>query len=132
MHPDPGVSATAAGMVVELSADPTCPLVAWCALTTPCSSIFLPIPIGAPLPDPLTRGNGTPDPTSAWWRLKQLGDAVQRDPARRTPIVQAAWGPWEAALLGEQRRDPARAVTQLASRARELLARTEDLRARLG
>ena len=132
MHPEPGVSATAAGMVVELAADPTSPLVAWCAFGTPCTSVFLPIPIGVPLPDSLTRGDGTPDPGSAWWRLKQLGDAVQRDPARRTPIVQATWGPWEAALLDEQRRDPARARTQLASRVQDLLARTEDLHARLG
>lgn len=132
MHPGPSVSATAAGMVVELSADPACPLVVWCALTTPCSSVFLPVPIGVPLPDPLTRGNGKPDPTSAWWCLKQLGDEVQRDPVRRTPIVQAVWGPWEAALLDEQRQDPARACTQLASRVQDLLARTRDLRAHLG
>jgi secernin len=132
MHPEPGVSATAAGIVVELSSDPADPLVAWCALSTPCSSIFLPIPVGVPLPDPLTRGKGEPDPTSVWWCLKQLGDEVQQDPARRTPIVQAAWGAWEAALLSEQAREPMLARTQLASRVRDLLARTEDLSAHLG
>ncbi len=132
MHPGPSVSATAAGMAVELSANAACPLVAWCALTTPCTSVFLPIPIGVPLPDPLTRGDGTPDPASAWWRLKQLGDEVQRDPARRTPIVQAVWGPWEAALLDEQRRDPGGARIHLASRVQDLLSRTDDLCARLG
>lgn len=131
MHPGPSLSATAAGMVVELSADPAGPLVAWCALSTPCTSVFLPIPINVPLPDPLTHGNGTPHPTSAWWRLKQLGDEAQRDPARRTPIVQAVWGPWEAALLHDQQSDPARARTQLASHVHDLLARTDDLRARL-
>jgi secernin len=132
MHPGPSLSATAAGMVVELSADPARPLVAWCALTTPCSSVFLPIPIGVPLPEPLTHGDGKPDPTGAWWRLKQLGDEVQRDPARRTPVVQAVWDPWEAALLDEQRQDPAGARTQLAARVQDLLVRTDGLRAHLG
>jgi len=127
MHPGPGVSATAAGMVVELPAEPARPLVAWCAMGTPCSSLFLPVPVGVPLPEALTRGKGEPEAGSAWWALKRLGDVVQQDPVRLTPRVQAAWGRWEAALLAEQAAEPGRAAGELAARVAELLERSERL-----
>ena len=60
MHPEPATGATAAGMVAELGGDE--PVVAWCAQTTPCTSVFLPLAVGAELPEPLTRGSGEPDP----------------------------------------------------------------------
>ena len=41
MHPEPAAGATAAAMVAELGG--AGPVVAWCALTTPCTSVFLPV-----------------------------------------------------------------------------------------
>lgn len=124
MHPDPGVSATAAGMVAELPRDPGRPVVAWCALTTPCTSVFLPfaVPLAGPLPAPLTTGTGDPDPASAWWRMKALGDAVMRDPLGRTPIVQTEWQAWEREWL----------AGDLEARIQELLRRQARLLTQLG
>src|SRR5262249_8572393 len=54
MHPEPATGATAAAMVAELG--PERPVIAWCAQTTPCTSVFLPLPGGAVLPEVRTRG----------------------------------------------------------------------------
>src|SRR5262249_57127615 len=101
MHPEPATGATAAGMVAELPRDERITAIAWCSLTTPCTSLFLPIPVpvGAPLPAPLATGAGEPDPASAWWRMKALGDAVMADPAGRAPGVQAVWAAREGGGL---------------------------------
>ena len=45
MHPEPATGATAAAMVAELGRDG--PVIAWCAQTTPCTSVFLPVAVGA-------------------------------------------------------------------------------------
>jgi secernin len=132
MHPDPGTSATAASLVAELPRDPAIPMATWCSLTTPCTSVFLPVALDAPLPEPLKRGEGTSDPASAWWAMKALGDAVQKDPGRLTPIVQREWSAWEAALLEEARRDGTCAGTGLPGRVSELLRRRRELLERLG
>ena len=84
--------ATAASMVAELGAER--PVIAWCAQTTPCTSVFLPVAVGAELPDALTRGTGEPERASAWWLMKALGDAVMGDPVVRTPVVQHVWHGW--------------------------------------
>lgn len=99
MHPNPGVSATAASMVVDLPSDRAIPMGIWCSLATPCTSVFLPIDLAKPLPDPLTTGTGQADPTSAWWALKQMSDAVMQDPRVFTPIVQKVWSALEAEML---------------------------------
>jgi secernin len=122
MHPDPGVGATAASMVVELARGATDPVTAWCSLTTPCTSAFLPVSIDATLPAALATGTGQPDDRSAWWLMKALGDAVAIDPVRRTPVVQAAWHAWEARMRADVAREPATARTGLAARVGELLA----------
>src|SRR4029453_16850456 len=83
MHPDPAIGATAAAMVAEL--DRESPLIAWCAQTTPCTSVFLPVAVGVELPEALTRGTGEPDGRSAWWLMKTLGDEVMGDPVGRAP-----------------------------------------------
>ena len=76
-------------MVAELGGEG--PVVAWCALTTPCTSVFLPVAVGAELPAALTRGSGEPDAQAAWWLMKALGDEVMVDPvashARRATRV---------------------------------------------
>jgi dipeptidase len=130
MHPGPSTSATAAGMIVELSPDPREPLIAWCAMATPCTSLFLPIPFDTPLPAALTRGAGDPDPESAWWAMRRLGDAAAMDPERRTPIVQEAWLAWEAELLARAASDPT-STALLTARVTEMLKRQEALLASL-
>lgn len=131
MHPDPGLGATAASLVAELPRDGGRPVVAWCSLTTPCTAAFLPIVPGTALPDWLATGTGEPDPRSAWWTLKQLGDLVMRDPGRLAPIVQAVFGPWEAAMLAEAARDPRGLPAGLAERVAGLRARHRELIDRL-
>lgn len=130
MHPDPGVSATAASLIAELPGDAT-PAVAWCSLTTPCTAAFLPIAPGAELPAWLSTGTGEPDPRSAWWTMRALLDAVMDDPARRTPIVQDAWGAWEREMMAEVARDRAAAGPRLAERVAELRRRHGELLDRL-
>ena len=132
MHPGPGTSATAASLAVELPRDPAIPMAIWCSLSTPCTSVFLPVALDTALPEPLTRGEGVPDPASAWWALKALGDAVQKDPSRLTPIVQREWTAWEAALLEEAGRDRASVGRRLAGRVTDMLRRQRTLLDRLG
>ena len=123
MHPDPATGATAAGMVAELPRDPGLGVVAWCALTTPCTSVFLPlaVPLAEPLPAALGLGTGEPDEASAWWRMKALGDAVTKDPAGRTPRVQAAWQAWERELAGAVTRDRRTGARGLGDRVERML-----------
>jgi dipeptidase len=131
MHPDPGTGATAASMVVALSGPGDGALHAWCSLTTPCTSAFLPVPVGAALPAWLTFGTGEPDPRSAWWTMKLLQDAVMRDPERLTPVVQDVFGAWEQALLGEVAQAPATVAARLGERIAELRRRHARLLERL-
>jgi secernin len=127
MHPEPATGHTAASMVVELRPPAAGPLVAWCAMTPPCGSAFLPVALDGPLPSPLTTAGPEPADDSAWWRLRALEDAIQADPARRTPVVQAAFGAWEGDLQAEVARDPAAAGRRLPERLAALLARRHDL-----
>jgi secernin len=129
MHPDPGVSATAASLVAELPRDPAVPPALWCSQGTPCTSVFLPVGLDAPLPAALTAGGGEPDPVSSWWVQKALGDAAMVDPARLVPIVQRAWATWEGELVAESARDRAGAGPRLEARVAAMLERGRALRA---
>ena len=123
MHPDPGQSATAAGMVAELPRDADIAAQIWCALATPCTSAFLPVGVSAPLPPALTRGEGTHGADSAWWAMKALSDLALADPAVRVPLVQGTWAAWERELLGVAARDRAAVITSID----ELLRRRDEL-----
>jgi secernin len=125
MHPEPATGATAAAMVAELGGEG--PGVAWCALTTPCTSVFLPVAVGAELPAALTRGSGEPDGQSAWWLMKALGDEVMIDPVGRTPPVQDAWHAWERELLAEVAADRAGTGRNLSQRVARMLHRRATL-----
>jgi dipeptidase len=129
MHPEPATGATAAAMVAELGG--AGPIVAWCALTTPCTSVFLPVAVGAELPLALTRGAGEPDAQSAWWLMKALGDEVMVDPVGRTPAVQRAWHAWERELLAEVDADRAATGHELGPRVARMLRERERLLDRL-
>jgi hypothetical protein len=119
MHPEPATGATAAAMVAELGREE--PVIAWCAQTTPCTSVFLPVAVGAELPDALTRGSGEPDGRAAWWLMKALGDEVMADPPGRTPAVQAVWHAWERELLAEVAADRAATGRALGRRVERML-----------
>jgi dipeptidase len=112
-------------MVAELGRET--PVIAWCAQTTPCTSVFLPIAVGAELPAALTEGTGEPDGRSAWWLMKALGDAVMHDPAGRTPAVQRVWHAWEQELHTEASRDRLAPGRELPRRVDEMLRRREAL-----
>jgi dipeptidase len=116
-------------MVAELGQD--APVVAWCAQTTPCTSVFLPLAVGVELPPALTFGSGEPDRRSAWWRMKALGDAVMDDPAERTPVVQAVWHAWERELLEGVAADRAAAGRAVGQRVERMLHRCGALLAQL-
>jgi dipeptidase len=125
MHPEPATGATAAGMVAELTRPG--PVVAWCALSTPCTGVFLPVAAGVELPDALARGVGEPDPESAWWLMKALSDEVMRDPERRSRAVQYVWHTWERQLLAEVAADRGAAARDLGRLVDRLLYRRQVL-----
>jgi hypothetical protein len=64
--------------------------------------------------------------------MKALSDAAMRDPVRLTPIVQAQWAAWEAALLQDADRDRTGAGKRLGERVVEMLRRQRGLLDRLG
>jgi dipeptidase len=129
MHPEPATGATAAAMVAELGG--AGPVIAWCALTTPCTSVFLPVAVGTELPLALTRGAGEPDAQSAWWLMKALGDEVMADPVGRTQAVQCAWHAWEHELFAEVDADRAATGRKLGQRVARMLQERERLHDRL-
>jgi dipeptidase len=116
-------------MVAELGG--AGPVVAWCALTTPCTSVFLPVTVGTELPLAFTRGAGEPDAQSAWWLMKALGDEVMIDPVGRTLAVQRAWHAWERELLAEVDADRAATGHELGPRVARMLQERERLLDRL-
>ncbi len=106
---------TTASMVVSLDRPER-----WFALATPCSSVYLPLYVGAPLPDALARGNAEPDDASAWWRLKRLQQAVERDFARRLPHVRERFDALEQEWLAATGTDaPAARMEQATAHALE-------------
>ncbi len=119
LHPS-GLSqqTTAASMVVELTGDDR-PPVAWTSMATPCTGVFIPIEVGRPLPHELTTGNGRPSRDSAWWSMRELQHAADRDAALLSPIVQAAWAPLERRLLAHDPRLPPEALTRLLAEIRQ-------------
>lgn len=106
---------TTASMVVALDRPER-----WFALAAPCTSVYLPLYAGAPLPDVLTRGGATPDDASAWWRWKRLQQAVERDFARRLPIARERFDALEAEWLAATGDDaPAERMQRATARALE-------------
>jgi hypothetical protein len=63
--------------------------------------------------------------------MKALGDAVMRDPAASTPIVQAAWGAWEAELLAAVAADREAGARGIEARVETLIGRQQELLSRL-
>jgi dipeptidase len=125
-HPGRFASATAASMVVELSADQRLPI-AWCSMATPCTSAFLPVPVGSALPPALTVGGASNDDYSLWWAMRRLADAADADPAALTPLIQKVLVPWEQQLFIATEADPKRTARDLGSRVETLRGHADRL-----
>jgi dipeptidase len=110
MHADP-VGTTTASMVARLGRDGE-RLVYWGSLGSPCISVFLPYYIEADLPEVLARGGERRSTDSPWWQFKELLTLVERDFARYTPRVRAAWDAFEAEIEAERLEVEARADRQ--------------------
>jgi len=93
--PHNDVQIAAASMVVPLDR-----CVRWFALTSPCTSIFLPLYLEGRLPESLGRGGTKPTVDSAWWCFKRLQEEAERDLATHLPRVRAAFDPLEEEWLG--------------------------------
>jgi secernin len=124
-HSDP-VHRTTASLVAELPAPRPFAWPVWVGFGVPCTGIFLPVYLEAPLPACLARHDDAPDAPAAWPRFRRLDRAAARDPARSTPALRAAWAPLERAIEAE-RREIERAARAAASArdvegARDLLA----------
>jgi secernin len=129
-HPGRLGFATAASMVVDLTAEHDPPL-AWCGMSTPCTSAFLPVPVGDSLPVPMRVGGGTADDASLWWSMRALAERIEQDPAALAPIVQSAWFAWEDQLLAATADDPSGAGAELEARVTALLERRAELLERI-
>jgi len=126
LHPEEREGATAASMVVDLTTARRHP-VAWCSMATPCTGLFIPIPVGESLPTAWTIGGEDHDDRSLWWVMRALAEAVRTDYVFLTPLVQAEWFPWEAEMVMEAHRDPASTAAKLEERTARLLGRSVAL-----
>lgn len=147
MHAEP-VGTTTASLVAPLPRDPSRPWPVWISFGTPCTGVFLPVYLDGVIPAALARGGATPSEGSAWWTLKRLEQAAERDFERHTPVLREAWAGFEEKLESERVRVEAQAAdaardgeTDAASQVlsdfmarsvEEALHRATELRARIG
>jgi dipeptidase len=97
MHADP-LDNTTAGMVASLPSDPATPASAWVCLGSPCAGAFVPLYLEGTVPTELSHGGAEPDAKSPWWCMRELLSLVERDPARRAPLVRARWDAFELSV----------------------------------
>jgi dipeptidase len=100
-HSDP-ISWTTGSMIAPLPLDRSAPWPVWISFATPCTGVFLPVYLDGVMPPALARGDGEPDPESAWWVFKQLQDAASVDPVGHTPVLRGAWAEFEEKIAAEQ------------------------------
>lgn len=106
--------ATAASLVADLCADGSRLPVYWCALYSPCMSLFYPVFIEGDLPQSLSIGGQTKSLDSPWWLFYELTHAALNAGPERRADVRAAWRPLQTELLGS--------AYEMARRGRELVA----------
>jgi len=131
LHPEDREGATAASMVVDLTAARRKP-VAWCSMANPCTAVFIPIPVGEALPAAWTIAGAESDDHSLWWSMRALAEAVRSDYESFTPLVQAEWFAWEDALVRETLADPDSSGLKLEERTARLLERRAVLLNQIG
>ncbi|MET7637248.1 C69 family dipeptidase [Streptomyces sp. NPDC005438] len=141
---------TAASLIVELDDGPAPPVLWWCP-ATPCTGVYLPVPLGAealpealtlpapgPSPDPRDHPRVTHDPASTWWRWQHLLDAAKAPDAReftaRAARLRAAFDGLEARWAGSPPTtgDPAALATLARSRLDEARAQADALAREFG
>jgi secernin len=120
MHADP-LDNTTAAMVACLPARAETIAPTWICLGSPCTGAFLPLYLQGTIPARLAQGGDTPDPTSPWWRTRELLTLVERDFARYTPIVRTRWDAFEATLTAETKTIEADALSRSRTEAARLL-----------
>ena len=104
---DPNNRGTTAASVVadfpKLAGDGTMDRlpVYWCAMYSPCLSIYLPVFIEAELPPELSIGEQHPSADSPWWLFHAIGQDALRQGAAREGEVRAAFAPLQRRFLGE-------------------------------
>ncbi|MFM7616560.1 MAG: hypothetical protein ACKO72_03745 [Actinomycetes bacterium] len=97
-----GVSTTTASMVVHLPADPAIAVRVWCAIGSPCASVYVPV-------DPTVPPTVLTEPATAA-RFRALRRRVESDPDAFLE-ARAVLDPLEDALLGAgSGSDPGRAI----------------------
>jgi dipeptidase len=112
---DPFQGDTTASMVAPLDR-----AVRWFALAAPCTSVYLPLSVGAKLPATLLAAAAGPTEDSAWWRFKRLQREVERDFAARGPRVRERFDALEADWLADgDAGDPSARAEAAAARALE-------------
>jgi secernin len=93
---------TASGFVAELRDDVSLLRSSvWHTFTSPCLSAFHPVYLGGVgVPSELDQGNGTYDPSSAWWRFERLQRRIDGHPAL-APTLQTVYRSLEAHWLDD-------------------------------
>ena len=106
---DPDGSKTAAGAVVELTADR--PLVWYSVLSNPCASVYVPCYLHGRLPENLSRADARFSEDSLWWKFERLNDKIEEDYPRFIQRVRPVWDAMEADMA--RRADPCRSAQEL-------------------
>ena len=96
-HSEP-VHRTTASLLCELPLDRARPWPAFVCFGTPCTGLWLPVYLDAPLPACLARSGAEPEADSAWWVFERLGAAIARDPEARTPALRRHFAALEREL----------------------------------
>lgn len=86
-HSEP-VHRTTASLLCELPQERARAWPVFVSFGTPCTGLWLPVYLDAPLPACLARGSAETESDSAWWVFERLGASVALDPEARTPALR--------------------------------------------
>ncbi len=86
-HSEP-VHRTTASLLCELPQERARAWPVFVSFGTPCTGLWLPVYLDAPLPACLARGSADTGSDSAWWVFERLGASVALDPEARTPALR--------------------------------------------
>jgi secernin len=103
---DPAARSTTAASVVadfpavvnDMELEPRL-AVFWCAMYSPCLSVYLPVFIEADLPAELAIGGEHPTTDSPWWLFHAIGQDALRQGGARENEVRAAFAPLQDSFL---------------------------------
>lgn len=100
-----GSGETAASMVVELrdAGHALLRCVCWALLSSPCTSVYFPLLLGAEVPEELGRGSDRYEEGSPWWLFERLQRLVDKNYRALAPVVRGVWDYVEEVELAEVR-----------------------------